>query len=371
MKTAICTLALAATASAGTPPKHYELEGYTFERYLEDFGKSYTGAAEMQAHRLRFTKQLAAVRAHNSDNSSSYKMGINQFTDMSESEFARFKGGARARGAPLPSELPHEQHEALVAAMNQESFPASVDWRTKGVCTPVKNQGGCGSCWAFSGTEVLESHVAIKTGKLIEMSPQEFVSCTPNPKACGGTGGCQGATQWLLFDYAVKAGITTEADYPYTAKTGTCNTAAIKPVAGITGTVRLPTNNYTAIMGALQLGPVAISVSAGWRAYESGVFDDVEGCGFNIDHGVVAVGYGSDASIYKDYFIVRNSWGENWGESGYIRLMRDGEGTKGVDTRPADGTLCKPYPATQNVTGICGMLSDSSYAVGGHLTSNN
>ena len=95
---------------------------------------------------------------------------------------------------------------------------------------------------------MLESHIAIKTGKLIELSPQEYVSCMPNPNQCGGSGGCQGATQWLLFDYAAKTGITTEKSYPYTAMTGTCDAAKIDVVANITGTVRLPTNNYTALM---------------------------------------------------------------------------------------------------------------------------
>lgn len=181
--------------------------------------------------------------------------------------------------------------------------------------TPVKNQGACGSCWAFSGTEVLETHIALKTvgfvvssvrnlaatddshnlqGKLFDLAPQEYVSCMANPKQCGGTGGCEGATQWLLFDYAQKNGITLESSYPYTMRDTKCDKSKIKPVAGIEGYVRLPTNDYDALMAALQLGPVAISVSASWSAYESGIFDDVEACGTTIDHGVVAVGYGTE-----------------------------------------------------------------------------
>ena len=138
-------------------------------------------------------------------------------------------------------------------------------------------------------------------------------------------------------------------------------------------------------MAALQLGPVAISVSASWSSYESGIFDDVEGCGTTIDHGVVAVGYGSERG--KDYWIVRNSWGAGWGEGGkfsafnmvtitqltntltlgYIRLARNNGKDCGVDRNPATGTLCKPYPKEQKVCGICGLLSDSSYPTGGHL----
>ena len=93
-----------------------------------------------------------------------------------------------------------------------------MDWRTKGVTTPVKNQGGCGSCWAFSATEVFESAVAIQTGSLLTLSPQQLVSCAPNPDECGGSGGCQGSTQWLAFNYTIAAGgMTSEAQYPYTA----------------------------------------------------------------------------------------------------------------------------------------------------------
>merc|ERR1712179_403920 len=107
--------------------------------------------------------------------------------------------------------------------LEYKSLPTSLDWRDhSGVVTPAKNQGGCGSCWAFSTAETLESHIALKTGKLMEFSPQEFVSCAPNPNDCGGTGGCQGSIQPLGFKYAMSAGITTEESYPYTASTGTC-----------------------------------------------------------------------------------------------------------------------------------------------------
>ena len=109
-------------------------------------------------------------------------------------------------------------------------LPTAVDWRTKSpsVVTPPKNQGGCGSCWAFSATETLESAVAIATGKLLTLSPQQIVSCTPNPDDCGGTGGCSGATQQLGFNYTMGAGITTETNYPYRGTTGTCEPSKVK-----------------------------------------------------------------------------------------------------------------------------------------------
>jgi len=229
----------------------------------------------------------------------------------------------------------------------------------------VKNQGGCGSCWAFSATEVFESHLAIATGKLLTLAPQQLVSCAPNPKSCGGTGGCQGSVQWLGFNYTEYGGLSLEKDYPYTAQTGTCMaTRKINPAAKNKGYVRLAQNNYKDLMNAVAtVGPVSISVSAGWRNYEGGVYTSE--CGTTIDHAVVMEGYGTLDS--KKYYLVRNSWGASWGEKGYVRILRnDDDDTAhcGLDTNPADGTECKPYPKQQKVCGLCGILSDSSYPTG-------
>ena len=208
---------------------------------------------------------------------------------------------------------------------------ALITRREKNVVTPAKNQGGCGSCWAFSTAETLESHIAIKTGKLMKFSPQvpplrrttpcatmphcasrptmphcvslcltvshyasqEYVSCMPNPKHCGGTGGCGGATQLLGFQYAIDTGITTEDSYPYEGSTGTCSKDKIKPVAKITGFVKLPANNYSSLMNAVVTqGPIAISAAAEpWQLYSGGVYNG--NCGSDIDHAIQLVGYGT------------------------------------------------------------------------------
>jgi len=249
-------------------------------------------------------------------------------------------------------------------------LPTSVDWREKSVVSPVKNQGGCGSCWAFASTETVESAVAIATGKAPPvLSPQELVSCAPNPKDCGGTGGCQGSTEPLAFAYVQKVGMTTEAIYPYQAITGTCDSSKVSQAkVHIANYTRLPTNDYGALMQAVAtVGPIAISVDASWGGYESGVYQGA--CGTTIDHAVQLVGYGNDAASGLDYWLVRNSWGESWGEKGYIRIKRFGEGKEpcGTDTDPSSGNGCKGGPSSIKVCGLCGILSDSSYVNGASL----
>merc|ERR1712137_1291612 len=178
--------------------------------------------------------------------------------------------------------------EAITPDLKYTSVPSSVDWRDQaGVVTPVKNQGSCGSCWAFSTAEALESHLAIATGSATPiLSPQQIVSCAPNPDQCGGTGGCQGSTQPLGFAYTKTAGITTEADYPYAGTTETCQTSKIHPVAYNDGYAELERNNYTQLVTAVaEKGPVAISIAAGgwtFQLYGGGV---LSGCNdYVMDH---------------------------------------------------------------------------------------
>ena len=197
--------------------------------------------------------------------------------------------------------------------------------------TEVKNQGQCGSCWAFSATETLESHIALamkQTAPVLEL--QQLVSCVANPDKCGGSGGCDGATQPLAFAYTETTGLSLESSYSYTGQTGTCDTSKVAPVETNTGLVQLPTNSYTALIGAVAtVGPIAISVAAGgfgWQLYSGGVYTG--SCGYDMDHALPLVCYEEDSG--KLYWLVRNSWGSSWGESGYIRMHRDDTVAKAV-----------------------------------------
>jgi len=235
------------------------------------------------------------------------------------------------------------------------------------VVTPVKDQGGCGSCWAFSAVQTLESHLAIATGEASPLlSAQQIVSCSPNPDHCGGTGGCDGSTQPLAFDYTKTAGITTEENYPYTEKTGSCSKSKIKPVAYNSGYTVLPTNNYTALVTAAgQEGPIAVSIAASgfkFQFYGGGI---LSGCNdFTMDHAVQLVGYGVEGDDM--YWTIRNSWSSVWGENGYIRLKRYGEGSEpcGTDSSPQDGDACEGDTTPRTYCGECGVLSSSSFPTG-------
>lgn len=249
-------------------------------------------------------------------------------------------------------------------------LPASVDWREKDVVTAVKDQGHCGSCWAFASTATLESHVALASGLLFDLSVQQITSCAPNPDMCGGTGGCSGATAEIAFDYVASTpGILEEYQYGYQsyyAANVACNLPSGPAVAAINGYVQLPQNNYTALMNAVAtVGPIAISVDASsWGSYESGVYAGCNMASPDINHAVVLVGYGEENGL--PYWLVRNSWSPSWGEEGYIKVLRsaDDEAQCGTDVTPEHGTACADDLSPVKVCGQCGILYDSAYPTG-------
>merc|ERR1719375_3048227 len=283
---------------------------------------------------------------------------MNQFADMTEEEFSKFYlSRVTDKDMALLQSLPDAED------INLDDTPDEIDWREKGAVTKVKNQGGCGSCWAFSATETMESQYQIASGKLLTLAPQTYVNCVKNPDSCGGTGGCEGATMELAFNMTKEKGIALESTLPYKGRDAKCS--EYKAAVKCTGYVKNPVNDADALETAVATkGPMAITVAAGsWQLYGGGIF---HGCskGFlgrqdnTLDHGVQLVGY------TKDYWIVRNSWGAGWGEKGYIRISRASDDKTFIDKSPADGVACKPVPKTQTVGGECGILFDTSYPTG-------
>jgi C1A family cysteine protease len=208
--------------------------------------------------------------------------------------------------------------DTALLRVNKASLPTSVDWTKKGAVTPVKNQGQCGSCWAFSATGAVEGAHAIKTGKLISVSDQQLVDCSGSY----GNQGCNGGLMDSAFKYIIQnGGVCAEADYPYTASDDSCKSSQCKSVASIDGFYDVPVNNEDALQAAVAKQPVAVAIQADqtcFQFYSSGVLTCT--CGSQLNHGVLAVGYGNEGGL--DFWNVKNSWGNTWGLNGYIKLER-------------------------------------------------
>eukprot|EP01117_Protostelium_nocturnum_P005252 TRINITY_DN1909_c0_g1_i1.p1 TRINITY_DN1909_c0_g1~~TRINITY_DN1909_c0_g1_i1.p1 ORF type:complete len:378 (+),score=122.97 TRINITY_DN1909_c0_g1_i1:79-1212(+) len=351
-------------------PKWHQLEGYTFSEYKNHFSKEYSNKFEEKRRRAIFERNLKEVLKFNVEKNS-WKKGINQFSDQTEEEMKKLRGISKGDLYHSKSNAFPIQDAAFVSTEGLVDLPDSVDWREKNVVTPVKNQGSCGSCWTFAAAESIESAYAIKTGKLQELSEQQILDCTPNPNECGGTGGCGGGTIQLAYGTLINTtgGLTSEWEYSYSSYYGEnqqCKFDAGKMAirATITSWVTLPSNKMGPVMKALAtIGPLAINVDASaWGAYETGVFSGCNVTNPEIDHGVLLVGYGVDATS-GPYWLIRNSWSPSFGESGYIRVKRDE--TCGTDINTKVGTICKGGPTTQRVCGHCGVLFDVSYPIVG------
>jgi len=358
---------LALFSSSALAVSHEELLTQ-FSGFKKRFSKVYPSQEEEHRRFLIFTENVLEAERHNRGESS-WTKGINMWSDLGQAEWEEtFLTGYKRM---VPGEAPGVREEARLTT---EQLPESVDWRERNAVTEVKDQGACGSCWAFAATEQIESYTAIASGQLEELSTQQMTSCAPNPLSCGGDGGCSGSTPPLGYSYIQLFGAITEADYPYTSgttmDTGSCeyDLASLSPVAAIAGYDNLPVNDQNAVMNHIaNVGPLSISVAASnFKNYNGGIFT---GCDYEaniqLNHGVQLVGYGSEDGT--DFWIVRNSWGKFWGEEGFIRLLREAEPGCGTDTTTT-GHVCSGGPGNDmlHVCGMCGMLFETSFPLGAH-----
>jgi len=301
---------------------------YDFLNFIETYNKRYESDNDF-VHRFSvFVENLNKIENHDFE----FELKINQFTDMTEQEFKEYISSGysnhhdkfRTRKQTCKEFLP-----------NSTAVPASIDWRTKGAVTPVKDQGRCGSCWSFSASGAMEGAWKIAKGNLVSLSEQQLVDCS----SLYGNSDCQGGLMDDAFSYAIDEGMCEEKSDPYLAKKTTC--AKCTPVAFFSGCVDVPPNNEAALKDAVRRGPVSVAIEADtsvFQFYHSGIITSTK-CGTNLDHGVLLVAYGSDNGV--DYWTIKNSWGPTWGEGGYVRVAANF--------------------ASTNDPGICGIAMQPSY----------
>jgi len=400
--------------------------GHTmFRAFIEKHERDYTpGTPHYDMRQKLFTKRASEVLRHNSRPDRLWSAGMNHFSDRSARELRELLGwnGPAASGATAvqngPTSFLQVSSISSIHSWGHEQDPLPVDWTWAHLNSTrhVHNQGVCGSCWAVSSVSVLQAHVEIhKPTHAKTLSVQELVSCVENPRRCGGTGACDGATAELAMEYALNYGLAStsedapEAVLPATdaltsaGRQGRCpKRTPSSPTEGESlledsGTVgsqeqlditapgvhyaspsappvpegrglgmraweRLPANSYAPIMHALvERGPVAVAVFASqWFPYEQGIFDGCEKDAV-IDHAVVLLGYAHDHKLGAKYWHIQNSWGPEWGEAGRIRLLRrdDDSSYCGTDAQPKEGTGCDGGPSEVQVCGMCGILYDA------------
>ena len=303
------------TLSLSSPQKKRVSE---FDSFVKRHKKVYSSPSETEYRRSVFEQRLERIDRHNAKNSS-YKLGINKFSDLTFEEFKRFYLSSTV----LDNRGNHPAHPDPIEKGKQ------VDWREKNVITRVKDQQSCGSCWAFSSTGALEALFAITSGQdPVELSEQELVDCSTEQ----GNEGCNGGLQSYAYDYVLVNQLGTEEDYPYTAEDGDCNPDKDKTRFAMDSYTVIPKFDVSVLIKGIntQPLPVAIEVQDDFMDYTSGIYvNDNADCGDELNHGVLAVGY--DTKDKTPFFIIKNSWGESWGETGYIRVaIGKGRGTCGI-----------------------------------------
>uniref|UniRef100_A0A1D1YW73 Oryzain alpha chain n=1 Tax=Anthurium amnicola TaxID=1678845 RepID=A0A1D1YW73_9ARAE len=320
MMVLLLLLALVAASSRGIVAERTEEEvRLLYEGWLVGNGKAYNLLGEKERRFEIFWDNLRYIDDHNrAENNHSYTLGLTRFADLTNEEYRSTYLGVKP-GQVRPRRANRAPGRGRDLSANGDDLPQKVDWREKGAVAPIKDQGGCGSCWAFSTVAAVEGINQIVTGDLIVLSEQELVDCDTLYNE-----GCNGGLMDYAFQFIISnGGIDTEEDYPYKERDGLCDpNRKNAKVVSIDSYEDVLENDEHALKTAVARQPVSVAIEGGGRSfqlYKSGIFDGR--CGTDLDHGVVAVGYGTESG--KDYWIVRNSWGKSWGEAGYIRMERN------------------------------------------------
>jgi cathepsin L len=316
MKAILVVALLVGLASAFSEQEYQD----TFVSWMREHNRAYETYEFFHRYNA-FKANMDFVRDWNSKNSGTV-VGLNALADLTNAEYQKIYLGTRIQyDGPMANDVP------AVPLAN------TVDWRTSSAVTPIKNQGQCGSCWSFSSTGAIEGITKIKTGKLPNLSEQNLMDCSTSY----GNQGCNGGLMTSAFKYvAANKGIDTEASYPYTAKAGTCHYTVANSGATIASYKTVSAGSESALVTAINTQPVSVAIDAShnsFQLYKSGIYYEPACSSSRLDHGVLAIGYGSDTT--GDYFIVKNSWGTSWGTNGYINMARNKNNNCGIATQAA------------------------------------
>lgn len=329
-----------------------------FSTFQSIYKKKYQTFEEFQYRFETFCTNIKTILMHNSNESNTFKMSVNQFADMTHDEFTNWRRTGYKNVQNNKNNKNNKKNKSysvkkgrlsaetcvpfngtfVTDATKMKLLPSAVDWRTKAAVTPVKDQGQCGSCWSFSSTGAMEGAWAIAKGELVNLSEQQLMDCSRKY----GNQGCNGGDMDPSFIYAIQSGgMCKESDYSYQAVDSfTCKKC--KPVAQFTKCADVTPNNQLALKEAVSIGPVSVAIDANsklFQFYSSGVITDAT-CGTTLDHGVLTVGYGDDNEI--KYWLVKNSWSDSWGDKGYVKIARS---------------------ESINDAGICGIAMDPSFPI--------
>jgi len=398
----------------------------SFDNFVKQYGRMYhPGQPEFAERASIYARHVAEAALQNSHAGRLWNAGVNSHWDRTDTELSLITNDgvvpvgsaglskaslatpplrfhAQVRNATITEHRTISVRTANRTATVSHALPREKSWAHLHAWTtqPVKDQGNCGSCWAIAASTLLQAHSEIYSQTPRTFSVQELVSCVPNPNECGGTGGCKGATVGLALEWALRNGLDQAHEQAYDAgwmgKAGVCTRStnpniessasflSSSPVSksskglssfgspvkrdpggpgfGMQSWQKLPENKYEPLMRALvELGPVAVSIASGeWHNYRNGIFD---GCSTSviIGHAVVLLAYGEEGDT--KFWTIRNSWGDDWGEAGKMRLLRrddDEANWCGTNYSPEVGSGCKGGPKTVNVCGMCGILYNPS-----------